>query len=271
MRRRLDTSIESSATQFATFVRFTWLSAPGTVTSNKSKAAFLFSSQRLGKQQLYLWTFRFKDLLGVKETRKRWNHLLSLLLRTWPDLQGLRVFELHEEHGLHVHLATNQFIDVNRARKLALRPGWGRIHVTRMPSEHAGYLSEERPECLHQWRLWAGFGKSLGMDASERRCAGNAVQPHLRGLQRVERLEGKERVSRTYGSCSSHHDRDHRKRLGCRLRTRRTTILRMQRCIRSRLTTKLSYPDPMIKLWSDVGGEAGRSCEGGQRLAALHG
>ncbi len=36
----------------------------------------------------------------------------------------------------------------------------------------------------------------------------------------------------------------------------------MQRCIRSRLTTKLSYPDPMIKLWSDVGGEAGRSCEG---------
>src|SRR5205085_261178 len=32
-----------------------------------------------------------------------------------------------------------------------------------MPSEHAGYLakylSKERPECLHRWRLWAGFGK----------------------------------------------------------------------------------------------------------------
>jgi hypothetical protein len=131
---------------------------------NKSKAAFLFSSQTLGKQPLYLWTFTFKDLLGVKETRKRWNHLLTLLLRTWPNLHGLRVFELHEEHGLHVHLATNQFIDVNRARELALRSGWGRIHVTRMPSEHAGYLakylSKERPECLHRWRLWAGFGKS---------------------------------------------------------------------------------------------------------------
>lgn len=92
---------------------------------NKSKAAFLFSSQVLGKQQLYLWTFTFKDLLGVKETRKRWNHLLTLLLRTWPNLQGLRVFELHEEHGLHVHLATNQFIDVNRARELAHQSGWG--------------------------------------------------------------------------------------------------------------------------------------------------
>jgi hypothetical protein len=62
-----------------------------------------------------------------------------------------------------VHLVTNQFIDVNRARELAMQAGWGRIHVTRMPSEHAGYLgkylSKERPECLCRWRLWAGFGK----------------------------------------------------------------------------------------------------------------
>lgn len=130
----------------------------------KSKAAFLFASQTLGKQQLYLWTFTFRELLAIKETRKRWNHLLTLLLRTWPTLQGLRVFELHAEHGLHVHLVTNQFIDVNWARELAAQAGWGRIHVTRMPSEHAGYLakylSKERPECLHRWRLWAGFGKS---------------------------------------------------------------------------------------------------------------
>ena len=129
----------------------------------KSKAAFLFASRTLGKQQLFLWTFTFKELLAVKETRKRWNHLLTLLLRSWPGLQGLRVFELHEEHGLHVHLITNQFVDVNHARELAEHAGWGRIHVARMPSEHAGYLakylSKERPECLHRWRLWAGFGK----------------------------------------------------------------------------------------------------------------
>jgi len=129
----------------------------------KSKAAFLFASQTLGKQRLFLWTFTFKDLLAVKETRKRWNHLLTLLVRTWPQLQGLRVFELHEEHGLHVHLVTNQFIDVNRARQLAMQAGWGRIHVTSMKSEHVGYLakylSKERPECLYRWRLWAGFGR----------------------------------------------------------------------------------------------------------------
>jgi len=63
--------------------------------------------------------------VGVKDTRKRWNHLLTLLLRRWPKLQGLRVFELHKEHGLHVHLLTNQFIDGDEARKLALKAGWG--------------------------------------------------------------------------------------------------------------------------------------------------
>jgi hypothetical protein len=92
---------------------------------SKSKAAFLFASKTLGKQQLFLWTFTFKDLLSVKDTRKRWNYLLTLLLRRWPKLQGLRVFELHKEHGLHVHLLTNQFIDVNEARRLALQANWG--------------------------------------------------------------------------------------------------------------------------------------------------
>ncbi len=129
---------------------------------SKSKAAFLFASKPLGQQQLFLWTFTFKEVLGVKETRKRWNHLLTLLLRTWPKLQGLRVFESHEEHGLHVHLLTNQFIDVNQARELAQQAGWGRIHVKRARREQAGYLakylSKERPECLKRWRLWAGFG-----------------------------------------------------------------------------------------------------------------
>ncbi len=131
---------------------------------SKSKAAFLFASRTLGEQQLFIWTFTFRDVLGVKDTRKRWNHLLTLLLRTWPKLQGLRVFELHREHGLHVHLLTNQFIDVNQARQLAEQARWGRIHVARIPSAHAGYLakylSKERPECLKRWRLWAGFGAS---------------------------------------------------------------------------------------------------------------
>lgn len=129
----------------------------------KSKTAYLFATQTLGKQSLYMWTFTFREVLDIKDTRKRWNHLLTLLRQTYPELCGLRVFELHKYHGLHVHLVTNRFLDVNKARVLAQQAGWGRIHVMRIPTERAGYLakylSKDRPRCLKDWRLWAGFGE----------------------------------------------------------------------------------------------------------------
>jgi hypothetical protein len=63
---------------------------------------------------------------------------------------------------LHVHLVTNRWINVNIARQLAKRGGWGRIHVMRIPAARgpylAKYLTKERPPCLRRWRLWAGFG-----------------------------------------------------------------------------------------------------------------
>ena len=129
----------------------------------KSQIAFLFSAERLSEQGLYMWTFTFADVLSIKETRKLWNHLLTLLRRRWRDLCGLRVFELHERHGLHVHLVTNRYIRVEEARKLARKAGWGRVHVIRINADGAKYLakylSKEREPCLKRWRLWAGFGK----------------------------------------------------------------------------------------------------------------
>ncbi|MES2439899.1 MAG: hypothetical protein V4584_12555 [Verrucomicrobiota bacterium] len=75
----------------------------------KSEAAFLLSCDRLAKQgRLYFWTFTFAEVLDLVDTRKRWNHLLTLLRRRWPEACGLRIFELHKEHGLHVHLLSFQ-------------------------------------------------------------------------------------------------------------------------------------------------------------------
>ena len=59
---------------------------------SKSKAAFEFSAKRLGKDTLYFWTFTFAEVLAIKATRKKWNHLLTLLRRKYPDLCGLRAF-----------------------------------------------------------------------------------------------------------------------------------------------------------------------------------
>ena len=129
---------------------------------SKSKTAFLFASRTLSTDKLFMWTFTFRETLDIKNTRKRWNHLLTLMRRRWPSLCGLRVFELHDSHGLHVHLITNRWIDVYEARRMAKQAGWGRIHVMKMPPEKAPYLakylSKERPKCFKRWRLWAGFG-----------------------------------------------------------------------------------------------------------------
>ncbi len=129
----------------------------------KSRTAFEFSADRLAQQGLYMWTFTFKEVLSIRDTRKLWNHLLTLLKRKWPDLCGLRVFELHKSHGLHVHLITNRYIRVEPARKLAIKAGWGRVHVVRAKPDAAKYLakylSKAREPCFKGWRLWAGFGK----------------------------------------------------------------------------------------------------------------
>ena len=88
---------------------------------------------------------------------------LFQVFETVQSGSALRAFELHEEHGLHVHLVTNSWIDVNEARVMAQKAGWGRIHVKRIPAAKAGYLGkylskEHRAPCFKGWRLWAAFG-----------------------------------------------------------------------------------------------------------------
>jgi len=154
----------------------------------KTQVAFQMSTERLAERgPLYFWTFTFKEKLDITETRKRWNHLLTLMKRKWPQMCGLRVFELHQSHGLHVHLLTNRYIDVNTARTLAARAGWGRIHVKRIPATKAGYLgkylSKERPECFKRWRLWAAFGKdwtATKVGNLEKRSAFSTVYRHFK-------------------------------------------------------------------------------------------
>ena len=154
----------------------------------------------------------------MKDTRKRWNHLLTLLLRRWPNLQGLRVFELHKEHGLHVHLLTNQFIDVNEARELAERAGWGRIHVKRVASEQAGYLAKvpfERASRVSEAVAIVGWFRSwLGVDEGKRRDSRDSVQPNLSSLQGVEAMARARWVLREDESCSSANDSNSRTRMG---------------------------------------------------------
>lgn len=128
---------------------------------NKSKAAFLLNAQSM-PAHLYFWTFTFKEVMDVKTARTRWNILLTALKREFPGWQGLRVFEMHDRHGLHVHLVTTRYVRVEVVRFLSNRIGYGRIHVKKARPSMAHYLgkylSKERPQALKGFRLWAAFG-----------------------------------------------------------------------------------------------------------------
>lgn len=134
------------------------------VQSSKSKFALSCSIDELAKGgYLRMWTFTLPVVLDVDEACKRWRLLLHELVRE-VSFSGVRVFELHEFHGLHVHCVVNKYYPVSRLRAIAANCGWGRIHVKRCSKEPyyvAKYVNKsKRDESFKGHRLWAAFGES---------------------------------------------------------------------------------------------------------------
>ena len=133
--------------------------------NQKSRIAFKFNVERLfesSKGSVYFWTSTFAKVLTVKEASKRWSAFSKELVRELK-VYGLRVYELHDEHGLHVHWLADRFLPVHIVRAIAERHGFGRIHVKRCGKWVADYLAkylskEVRAGCLKGKRLWAAFG-----------------------------------------------------------------------------------------------------------------
>jgi hypothetical protein len=75
------------------------------------------------------------------------------------------VLELHEEHGCHFHVITNERFPIREILRLGERYGFGRTNVTRVTDAAQAvrylckYLSKPRVRCLKRARLWSAFGK----------------------------------------------------------------------------------------------------------------
>lgn len=131
----------------------------------KSKVAFKFNVERLfdtSKTGVYFWTSTFREVLTVKEASKRWSAFSKEIVREL-GVFGIRVYELHDEHGLHIHWLVDRFLPVQIVRRIAERHGFGRIHVRRVGKDIGDYLAkylskEIRAACLKGKRLWAAFG-----------------------------------------------------------------------------------------------------------------
>jgi len=146
----------------------------------KSKAAFLLSVNKLFslERRVYMWTFTFRDVIDDELAFKCWKHLNTLLTRKFKakgDIPGMRVVEVHPGvglyaelggHGLHFHVLIASRLPVDEVRKLAIRAGFGRIHVKRCSKEKAKYLAKylgKQQDSLRKGcRRWGMFGSFKG-------------------------------------------------------------------------------------------------------------
>src|ERR1039458_3082986 len=87
----------------------------------KTRAAFELTAERLfdGGNDVYFWTFTFSvihsDWDGSALFREFLNHLRMVLGGDWG---GVRVVELHKEHGVHYHALVNRRLAVDIVRRV---------------------------------------------------------------------------------------------------------------------------------------------------------
>jgi hypothetical protein len=137
------------------------------MAGRKSHIALKFNVEKLfegPESGVYFWTSTFREVLTIKQASRKWSAFAKDLVREF-GVSGVRVYELHDEHGLHIHWLVNRFLPVQIVRRIAERHGFGRIHAKRcgkwVGDYLAKYLSKEvRAKCLKGKRLWAGFGST---------------------------------------------------------------------------------------------------------------
>jgi hypothetical protein len=131
----------------------------------KSRFAFEFTVRKMLRQngKLYFWTFTFREVHSLRTAMGLWNQFLTLLKRKL-QFRGVRVLELHDDHGCHFHVITNRRFSIENILAFSARYGFGRLNVK--PVSDSGkairylckYLSKPRPGCLKRTRLWSAFG-----------------------------------------------------------------------------------------------------------------
>lgn len=131
----------------------------------KTQTAFRWTVEDLFEhsQRVYLWTFTLVEAMPSWWIGPTWQKLQDWLRATYFQPQGVRVFEWHRDHGLHIHMLVNRRIGVNELRRFARRLGFGRIHVVRANLGAAlylaKYLGKDRGKIPFSGRAWARIGR----------------------------------------------------------------------------------------------------------------
>jgi transposase len=77
----------------------------------------------------------------LMDTRKRWNHLLTLMRALWPLMRGLRVFEMHERE---LHLILDNYAPHKHPKVKVWVAKHPRFHLYFTPSSASRLNTVER-------------------------------------------------------------------------------------------------------------------------------
>jgi hypothetical protein len=129
----------------------------------KSRTTFEYTIRKMEAQgKLYFWTFTYREIHSLKTAMGLWNEFLTILKRK-IGFRGVRVLELHEEHGVHFHVVTNKRFKIRAILAIAARYGFGRTNVKRITDVAGGIASVQIP-VQAQGSLLRGWAKEANPD-----------------------------------------------------------------------------------------------------------
>jgi hypothetical protein len=136
----------------------------------KTAVAFHMTCDAIFKSspKVYFWTVTFSELHSdwIRAALFR-RFLWDLRRKIGKGWGGVRVCELHKEHGVHYHLLVTARLAVDLVRTIGRCHGIGRVHVCIARPESASYMAKylrkqkdgPKTEAGRNARRWATFGE----------------------------------------------------------------------------------------------------------------
>lgn len=168
---------------------------------NRSRLALTFTLEKLAEEEKVLgfWTFTTWTAQDIDYAIDQWAIVGRSLVRLgW---RFVRVFEMHETHGLHVHVVGGWW-PIEVIHNVVKNSVFGRVHVERVEDVKgavgylAKYLQKERDKCLRGRRVWAACGMKGW--AGRTRVADVVVCDPVRNLMRRVLTERRVSVIEAY-------------------------------------------------------------------------
>jgi len=164
---------------------------------NRQLAAYWVACAELFQSpRVYFWTFTFRETQPVWRASQAWSCFYRELIRFTGPFKGVRVAEMHKDHGLHFHVLCNVRIPVAVVRRIGERWGFGRVDVqpVRNRDAAAAYLTKylakgEKLPCKGMKRFTRLGG--LGEPVKNFECQSELAKLTRRDLAMVEAGKGR--------------------------------------------------------------------------------